>query len=31
VERIAEQTRRVAEEYGRMNADREAWCLIIFY
>jgi hypothetical protein len=31
VERIAEQTRRVAEEYGRTDADREAWYLTIFY
>jgi hypothetical protein len=31
VERIAEQTRRVAEEYGRTDADREAWCLTIFH
>jgi hypothetical protein len=31
VERIAEQTRRVAKEYGRTDADKEAWCLIIFH
>jgi hypothetical protein len=31
VERIAEQTRRVVEEYGRTDADKEAWCLTIFH
>lgn len=31
VERVAEQARRVAKEYGKTDADKEAWCLTIFH